>query len=273
MSNYQVYNEDCIKGMQEKVQDSSVDLIFTDPPYGIEGDRLDRHYARDESYVVPGYVDIPSSIYEQFSKEWLKECERVLKPGGSIYIISGYTNLIHILNALKQTSLQEVNHLIAEYSFGVSTKSKWVSSHYHILYWCKPPIKNRTFNTFCRFSDIGDSYLDRTSVQRLKRDYKKQQIKNKNQLSLEFIEKFILYSSSKGDVVLDPFLGGFTTAQVALKFGRRFVGFELNKNAFDAFSPLLETIQEQPDPSPQSPSVEEMEKRIKKRRYYKKGVK
>ena len=56
---YQVYNQSCVEGMREHVTNDSIDLIFTDPPYGIKGDELDVHYHRDESKVVPGYIDVP----------------------------------------------------------------------------------------------------------------------------------------------------------------------------------------------------------------------
>jgi tRNA G10 N-methylase Trm11 len=123
--------------MQEHVATGSVDLIFTDPPYGIAGDQLDNHYNRDDSKVIPGYVDVPVAQYAEWCRTWIQECERVLRPGGSMYIVSGYSNLHHILNALHATGLQEINHVIAQYSFGVYTKRKWVSSHYHVLFWSK----------------------------------------------------------------------------------------------------------------------------------------
>lgn len=268
---YKIYHQDCITGMEQKIPDGCVDLIFTDPPYGIEGDTLDKHYARDETHVVPGYVDVPRSEYDSFSMKWIAQCERVLRPGGTMYIVSGYSGLRSILNALHSTSLIEINHLIAQYTFGVSTKTKWVSSHYHVLYYVKPPIKSKTFNTLCRFTDHGDSYHDRLSVQLLKRDYKPGQIKNKNQLPEEFVEKFIRYSSNKDDVVLDPFMGGFTTARVALQTGRNVIGFEMNKNAVDAFGPELSNVRILPEPTPISPSDEEMKKRLKKREGYKKA--
>lgn len=267
-----VYNQDCITGIKQHVKDNSVDLIFTDPPYGIEGDKLDAHYHRDESNVVPGYIDVPLETYDQFSKDWISECARVLRPGGSIYIVSGYTNLHHILNALHSTELIEINHLIAKYSFGVSTKKKFVSSHYHVLFWQKPDKGKlkRTFNTNVYYTDQKDSYHDRLTVQDMPRDYKPGQLKNKNQLSEDFIEKFILYSSNRGDVVMDPFCGGFTTARTALRFGRDFIGFELNKNAFDAFVPSLENVQPQSDPVPISPDPAELAKRQKQRDGWKK---
>jgi site-specific DNA-methyltransferase (adenine-specific) len=249
--------------MREHVQNNSVDLIFTDPPYGIEGDTLDKHYARDESVVVPGYVDVPLAEYAKFSRDWITECERVLRPGGSIYIVSGYSNLHHILNALHITQLQEVNHLIARYSFGVSTKNKYVSSHYHVLFWQKPNRgrQRRTFNSNWKYTDQKDSYHDRLSVQELPRDYKPGEIKNKNQLSENFIMKFIMYSSVRGDTVLDCFGGGLTTGRTAVRYGRNFIGFELNKHAYDAFVPTLAQVISLPDPTSISPTDAELEKR------------
>jgi len=267
MTTYQVYNQSCIEGMREHVVDNSIDLIFTDPPYGIKGDELDVHYHRDESKVVPGYVDVPLNEYAKFSLDWIKECERVLRPGGSMYIVSGYTNLHHILNALHATKLEEINHIIAKYSFGVSTKNKFVSSHYHVLFWQKPDrgSQKRTFNSNYKYTDQKDSYHDRLSVQDMPRDYKPGQVKNKNQLSEDFIEKFIMYSSNRGDTVLDCFGGGLTTGRTALRWGRNFVGFELNKNAYDAFEPTLAKVEELPDPVPSTPDAVELAKRQKLR--------
>lgn len=264
---YKIYNQDCISGMKDHVGDNSVDLIFTDPPYGIDGDQLDTHYHRDESNVVPGYIDVPLSEYAQFSIDWISQCERVLRPGGSMYIVSGYTNLHHILNALHSTSLEEVNHIIAQYTFSVYTSKKFASSHYHVLYWQKPnkAKQTRTFNTNCYFTDSKDSYNDRLSVQNLPRDYKPGEIKNKNQLSETFIDKFINYSSNRGDTVLDPFCGGFTTARSALRFGRNFIGFELNQNAYDAFLPTLSKVTLESDPVPAQPSDTDLAKRQKMR--------
>jgi len=270
--NYKVYNQSCIEGMREHVKDDSIDLIFTDPPYGIDGDGLDVHYHRDESTVVPGYVDVPLDQYKEFSLNWIRECERVLRPGGSIYIVSGYTNLHHILNALHETDLEEVNHLIAKYTFGVNATKKWISSHYHILFWQKPDkgSQKRTFNHLYKWFDNKDSYNDRLSVQDMPRDYKPGQIKNKNQLSEDFIEKFIMYSSNRGDTVLDCFGGGFTTARTALRYGRKFVGFELNKNAYDAFVPGLADVEILPDPEKITVDPVELAKRQRMREGWRK---
>ena len=264
---YHVYNQSCVEGMREHVLDNSVDLIFTDPPYGIKGDELDVHYHRDESNVVPGYVDVPLEEYAQFSQSWINEASRCLRPGGSMYIVSGYTNLHHILNALHATDLEEINHIIAQYSFGVSTKLKWVSSHYHVLFWSKPSKAKlkRTFNSNWKYTDQKDSYHDRLTVQPMPRDYKPGEIKNKNQLSEDFIDKFIMYSSNCGDTVMDPFCGGFTTARQTLRRGRKFIGFELNLHAYNAFMPTLTDVNQISDPVPIEPTAKELAKREKMR--------
>lgn len=237
--NFKFYNTDCIEGAKKYIADNSVDLIVTDPPYGINGDRLHLHYNRDEGYVIDGYVEIPKKEYPEFSLKWILEAERILKPGGSIYIVSGYTNLIHILNALSKTGLQEVNHIIWKYNFGVWTKNKYISSHYHILYYVKKGEK-RTFNSFCRYG-TGEkdeksgalNYKDREDVWTINKEFKHNRIKNKNELPKELLSKLILYSSNENDVVCDLFLGSFSTAKVAVGLNRKVVGFEINKNSFD----------------------------------------
>ncbi len=233
------YNIDCIEGAKKYLKDNSIDLIITDPPYGIEGDKLHRHYNRDESKVIDGYVEIPKEEYPEFTMQWIKEAERVLKPGGSIYIVSGYTNLIHILNALQTTRLKELNHIIWKYNFGVYTKNKFISSHYHILLYTKPG-KKHTFNTYAFYADFekdddGSSlnYADREDVWIINREYKPGEIKNKNELPKQLLMKMILYSSHPEDMVCDFFLGSFSTAKVAIALGRNACGFEINKNAFD----------------------------------------
>jgi site-specific DNA-methyltransferase (adenine-specific) len=239
MENYEnLYPIDCIHGARQHLKDNSVDLIITDPPYGIEGDKIHVHYNRKEKNVIEGYVEIPIDKYAEFSKTWILEAERVLRPGGSIYIISGYSNLTDILIALRGTELKEVNHLIWKYNFGVYTSKKYISSHYHILYYVKPG-GQVTFNNHARFGpdergqDGGSlNYRDREDVWIINREYKHGEIKNKNELPMELIIKMIQYSSNEGDKVADFFLGGFSTAKAAIGMNRRITGFEINRKSY-----------------------------------------
>jgi site-specific DNA-methyltransferase (adenine-specific) len=232
------FNEDCIEGSKRHLPDNSVDLIITDPPYGIQGDTLHKHYNRKEEFVLDGYVEVPAAQYAEFSRKWIEQAERVLRPGGSIYIVSGYTNLIHILEGLRATRLEEVNHIIWKYNFGVYTSRKYISSHYHILYYVKPGGRS-TFNTHCRYgaSEKAEgngslNYQDREDVWVINREYKPGKTKNKNELPHQLLIKILQYSSNPGDLACDFFLGSFSTAKAAIGLGRRATGFEISAAAF-----------------------------------------
>jgi site-specific DNA-methyltransferase (adenine-specific) len=235
-----LYNMDCVRGALAHLPEGSVDLIVTDPPYGIEGDRLHRHYNRDERFVVDGYVEVEKKRYAAFSSAWIAQAQRVLRPGGQLYIVSGYTNLYDVLAALRATRLRELNHIIWKYAFGVYTSKKFVSSHYHILYYAKPG-GERTFNLQSRYpldaaAEGGGSlnYRDREDVWTIAREYKPGRKKNKNELPQALLQKMIAYSSNPGDLVCDFFMGGGSTGAVALAMNRRFAGFEISKTVYAA---------------------------------------
>ena len=238
IGSYDLFPFDCVTGARKHIADNSVDLIITDPPYGIEANKLHRHYHRREENILDGYIEIPREEYAFFSMKWIHEAERILRPGGSLYVVSGYSNLADILNALQKTGLEERNHIIWKYNFGVHTQKKYISSHYHILYYSKGGGKV-TFNTFARFGpeekDTKNgslNYRDREDVWRINREYKPGEIRNKNELPTELIIKIMQYSSKEGDLVADFFLGGFNTAKVAIGLNRKIVGFEINKISF-----------------------------------------
>ncbi|GAB4313944.1 MAG: site-specific DNA-methyltransferase [Candidatus Sumerlaeia bacterium] len=245
------FNEDCISGCRRHIADGCVDLIVTDPPYGIAGDTLHRHYHRREEFVHDGYVEVAPEDYPAFSRAWIAEAARILRPGGSLYVASGYTRLADVLNALARSPLELRNHIIWKFNFGVYTRRKWVSSHYHILYCVKPggPV---TFNTFCRFA-AGDrapaskgggamNYLDREDVWLINREYKPGRRKNKNELPTALLAKIIQYSSNEGDLVGDLFLGGFSTARVAIGLNRRAMGFEISPTAFEQGLKMIRSL-------------------------------
>lgn len=243
------YNADAVAGAAEHLPSGCVDLIVTDPPYGIEGDKLHRHYNRDERFVVDGYVEVDVQQYSAFTQAWVEQAERVLRPGGSLYVVSGYTNLYDVLAALRTTSLVEINHLIWKYNFGVFTSRKYVSSHYHILYYAKPG-GTRTFNLQARYatnetSDEGGSanYRDREDVFVINREYKPGRVKNKNELPRELLVKLLQYSSNEGDLVCDFFMGGGSTAAAAIGLNRRFAGFELSQRIFESRIPAIAKVQ------------------------------
>ncbi len=228
-----IFNEDCIAGMARHVADASVDLVITDPPFGIEFQAKRANYNRKGSRVLEGYNEVKGIDYLTFTREWLGEVRRVLKPGGSLYIFSGWNYLKDLLIALDELNFTLVNHLVWKYQFGLVTKRKYVTSHYHILFACLDD-KQRKFFPYARFPKDerhtgGGSahYLDKEDVWNIPREYWTGDVKTPTKLPAELIRKILAYSSLPGDVVLDPFLGSGQVAVVSHLEGRQYLGFEI----------------------------------------------
>lgn len=216
------YHGDALK-LFPQIPDKSIDLIITDPPFGIDFKHKLGFYNRKETNILSGYKEIKKEDYYKFSLNWIKESWRVLKDNGSIYIVSGWTNLKDILNAIDEAKFYLLNHIIWKYQFGVYTKKKFVTSHYHILYCVKNP-KNYTFNKIEKYPE--DVWI-------INRDYQPNKIKTPTRLPEKLVEKMILYSSKEGDIVLDPFAGSGTVGFCAKKFNRKFICFEIVKEYVD----------------------------------------
>ena len=244
-----IYNSDCIDGMK-KIPKNKVNLIITDPPFAIDFKASKANYNRIATRVIPGYNEIKSEDYYDFTRRWMSESFRVLKESGSMYVFSGWNNLKDILMALDDVGFYTVNHLIWKYQFGVVTKKKFVTSHYHCLYVCKNKSK-RIFYPFTRFkqtdkdADTGRSlhYQDKEDVWDIKREYWSGSDKTPTKLPAELIEKILAYSSKKNDLVMDPFLGSGQVAVLSKHNGRHYIGFEIVPQYFKFAKKRLDTNQ------------------------------
>ncbi len=199
------------------IPDGVIDLIITDPPFAIDFKAQRENYNRTGANVLEGYREIPEAHYQEFTHRWMTEAARVLTPDGSMYVFSGWNRLHDILEGLDKAGLTTINHLIWKYQFGVFTKKKYVTSHYHILFVVKNPTRY-TFNKI-------DHYPEDVWV--INREYWKGKKKTPTKLPLDLIKKILWYSSNDGDLVFDPFLGSGTVAVGAKTEGRRFLGFEI----------------------------------------------
>ena len=211
-----LYEGDALTLMPQ-VPDGEVDLIVTDPPFAIDFKAQRLNYNRTGNNVLEGYHEIPKEEYGEFTRCWMKEAARVLSPTGSMYIFSGWNRLRDILEGIDAVGFTTINHLIWKYQFGVFTKKKYVTSHYHILFVVKNP-KHYTFNKI-------DHYPEDVWV--INREYWRGRKKTPTKLPSELVKKILRYSSNPGDLVLDPFLGSGTVAVVARQEGRHFLGFEV----------------------------------------------
>jgi len=163
----------------------------------------------------------------------MRSAHRILKTDGSAYVFSGWNNLRHVLNAADEIGFRTINHIIWKYQFGVVTRRRYVSSHYHCLYLCKDDSKRR-FYPFSRYapgqrSASGGSahYLDKEDVWTIQREYWPGVLKTPTKLPRSLIEKILAYSSIPGDLIFDPFMGSGQVAVVSKLNERRFFGFEI----------------------------------------------
>lgn len=233
-----LWNLDCIPGARQHLADESVDLAIYDPPWGIGEADFDKHYHRYGHLVIPGYVEAPED-YRGWTRQWMTEAKRVLKPNGCMYVVSGHTNARTIQDVADELGLHLICPIYYARTFWRCTSRKFSSACYPIFLYAKSKDAHYTFNLNCRFTEDqkdeqGRSllYQDLSNLWLIPTEYHRGKPKNNNKLPDELIRKMIQYSSSEGDLVCDFFLGNFTTAYVAQELNRRVTGFEINPHAF-----------------------------------------
>jgi site-specific DNA-methyltransferase (adenine-specific) len=229
---------DCL-ALMGQLPDGCVDLVITDPPFAISFKANKLSYKRKLTNVIEGYKEVRPEDYLDFTRKWMAQVNRVLKPSGSMYVFSGWNSLKDLLIAIDEIGFTVVNHIIWKYQFGVCTKYRYVTSHYHCLYVCKD-VKLRKFHPFPRFPPGKRGrhghklhYKDKEDVWEIKREYWKNRMKTPTKLPSELISKILAYSSDEGDIVMDPFLGSGQVAVVSKEKGRHFLGFEIVKGYYE----------------------------------------
>jgi len=238
-----IYNQDCFKALVQLPNDSpirhKVDVIITDPPFGIKYKSRRANYNRKQRNVLLSYKEIPQQEYPFFTLRWLGLITQTLKPSGSLFIVSGWNNLASVLTGIRYFDFDLVNLITWKYQFGLYTKRRFVSSHYTIVYACADD-KLRNFYSNSRFTkkDRDEKngslqYQDMQDVWTINKEYWHGRIKTPNKLPSELIKKILQYSTKKGDLVLDPFLGSGQVTRVAKQMGRKFIGFEIDKKTFN----------------------------------------
>ena len=197
--------------------DARADLVFADPPFGIEFKGNLGTYHRTPDAL--SYVEVPTEEYQSFIRSLLDWSHKVLKSSGSMWLLSGWNNLGTVLDAVDRAEFHVLNHCIWKYQFGVFTKRRFTTSHYHLLLLVKDP-DDYIFNK-------PEHYAE--DVWYIKRPYRHGVKTAGNELPDELVEKCISTSSNEGDLVIDPVLGSGTTMKVCLEMDRRCIGIEMNR--------------------------------------------
>ncbi|QQM29828.1 site-specific DNA-methyltransferase [Martelella lutilitoris] len=243
---------DCVAAL-EALPDHSVDAIFADPPYNLQlGGVLHRP---DQSKVdaVDDEWDRFASFeaYDAFTTAWLLACRRVLKPSGTIWVIGSYHNIFRVGAKMQDLGFWILNDIVWRKTNPMPNfKGRRFQNAHETMIWASPDADARgyTFN-YDAMKAANDDVQMRSDWlfpicsggERLKgEDGKKVHPTQKPEALLS---RIILSSTKPGDVVLDPFLGSGTTAAVAKRLGRHFVGVEREQAYIDAATARIAEVE------------------------------
>jgi site-specific DNA-methyltransferase (adenine-specific) len=235
---------DCIATLNQ-ARENSVDMIFADPPYFLSNGGITCHAGRMVS-VNKGKWDKSKGIDEnhKFNLEWLKACQRVLKPNGTIWV-SGTTHIIYSIGfAMQELGFKILNDIVwykrnappnlsCRYFTHSTEVVLWAaknekSKHYFNYPLMKEFNKGKQMRNLWQFTEeeeaqTVDNVWEISSPPRVEKKFGK----HPTQKPVELLKRIILASTKEGDLVLDPFAGSSTTGVAAVLLNRKYVGIEL----------------------------------------------
>lgn len=231
-----IYQEDCLQTLS-RMEDSSVDLIITSPPYNkgavsYQGDRTKYGITDVPQYGVYDDNRTPNE-YEEWQKKIIRECLRVLKPTGSLFY--NHKEQYRKFKAVFPTFVYDFpvrQTIIWDKKKAFSGARSYFAPSIEFIFW------------------IGgaEAYFDKNSALHQKQIwtvFPKKESNHPAPFPIELPENCILTCSKEGDVVYDPFMGSGTTAVAAKKHNRHYIGSELNpefiEQAEERLRKLVET--------------------------------
>ncbi len=229
----QILSGDCIEAMRS-LPSASVDMVFADPPYNLQlGGDLNRPDGSHVDAVTDHWDQFDSfAVYDKFTREWLSEARRVLKPNGSLWVIGSYHNIFRVGSILQDLGFWILNDVVWRKANPMPNfKGTRFTNAHETLIWASQGEKARyTFN-YRTMKTLNDELQMRSDwvlpicggPERIKRDGHKAHPTQKPEALLY---RVMLATTNKGDVVLDPFFGTGTTGAVAKRLGREWIGCE-----------------------------------------------
>ncbi|MEJ2408429.1 MAG: site-specific DNA-methyltransferase [Novosphingobium sp.] len=229
----QIIPGDCIEAMRQ-IPDASVDMVFADPPYNLQlGGDLSRPDGSHVDAVTDDWDKFSSfAAYDQFTRDWLCEARRVLKPEGSIWVIGSYHNIFRLGAIMQDMGFWILNDIVWRKANPMPNfKGTRFTNAHETLIWASMGEKSKyTFN-YRAMKTLNDELQMRSDwvlpicagQERLKKGGHKVHPTQKPEALLY---RVLLATTNKGDVVLDPFFGTGTTGAVAKRLGRDWIGCE-----------------------------------------------
>jgi len=221
----------------ETMEDNSIDLIFADPPYNI-GKKIVDDPDRWES----------DGSYLKWCYRWLDICISKLKSHGTMYVMTSTQNMPHFDIFLRE-KITILSRIVWYYDSSSVQARKYFGSLYEPILQCVKDSKNYTFNANDILVEAKTGAVRRLidyrrpvptvynskkvpgNVWHIPRvRYRMDEYENHpTQKPVALLERIIKASSNKGDLVVDPFAGTFTTCFVAKELKRKSIGIEINE--------------------------------------------
>lgn len=213
---------------------ASVDMIFADPPYNLQ---LRNELFRPDQSRVDGVDDdwdrfADFAAYDRFTRGWLAQARRLLKPDGTLWVIGSYHNIFRIGAILQDLGFWILNDVIWRKSNPMPNfRGRRFTNAHETLIWCARGRGSRYRFNYRAMKNLNDELQMRsdwllpicTGAERIKAEGRKAHATQKPEALLH---RVILASSAPGDLILDPFFGTGTTGAVAIRLGRRCLGIE-----------------------------------------------
>ena len=247
-----IFNTDCISGMAA-LPEKSVDLVFADPPYNLQ---LQNKLQRPNLSVVDAVEDDWDKFssfaeYDDFTSKWLTECRRILKDDGTIWVMGSYHNIFRVGRVLMDLDYWILNDVIWHKTNPMPNfRGTRFQNATETLIWAKKTEEQKKicFNYHAMKHLNDEKQMQNvwhiplcTGKERLKINGKKAHSTQKPE---QLLYRVINSSTEPNDVVLDPFMGSGTTAAVAKKLRRHYIGYELDLTYVEIAEQRLSQIPE-----------------------------
>ncbi|MGD0652329.1 MAG: site-specific DNA-methyltransferase [Verrucomicrobiia bacterium] len=206
------------------------DMIFADPPYFLSNGGITCHAGRMVK-VDKGDWDRSRGAEENhnFNREWLRRCQRVLKPNGTIWVTGTHHVIFSVGYAMQQLGFKILNDIAWEKPNPPPNLScRYFTHSTETVLWAAKTEKSRHIFNYKAMKAVTGKQMK--TVWKMPAPGKTEKIfgKHPTQKPVALVERCLLASTHEGDLVLDAFMGAGTTAVACFRQGRHFVGIELD---------------------------------------------
>ena len=189
----------------KQVPDKSIDLVVTDPPYGMKF---------QSNYRKVKHKSIQNDDNLDWLESWVVELKRVCKDHAHLYIFCSWHN-IDLFKQIVGAYFQVKNILIWEKNnTGMGDLEGDYAPKYEMILFCSNGSKKLNGGR-----DANILKAKRTGNEN-----------HPTEKPVNLISYLIEKSSNKGDLVLDTFAGSFSTARDCKEIGRNFICFEIEED-------------------------------------------